>query len=56
MKIHMASNLASAVVVRELCGVESRAELDHNERAAALFHERIRGPYAKYLVSIGAVE
>lgn len=29
-----------------LCDVQSRAELDSNEQAAAVFHERIRKPFA----------
>lgn len=31
--------------VRRVCGVASRAELDHNELAAKLFHDRVRRPY-----------
>lgn len=31
-----------------ICGVTSRAELDHNPTAAALFHDSIRKPYAEW--------
>jgi len=37
----------AAVLVRHLCGVTSRAELDHNPRAAVYFHERIRKPWTE---------
>lgn len=37
----------AAKVVRELCGVKSRAELDHNAEAARKFQEFIRKPYMK---------
>jgi hypothetical protein len=32
-------------VVRNTCGVTSRAELDHYEEAASVFKQRIRGPF-----------
>lgn len=35
----------AAVIVRALCGVTSRAELDHNPDAAAKFHNLIRKPW-----------
>ncbi|UIY58124.1 hypothetical protein [Burkholderia cepacia] len=34
--------------MREQCGIDSRAELDHNEAAALRFHQVIRGPWQKY--------
>lgn len=34
--------------VIEVCGVESRAELDHNATAAQVFHDQIRKPYMQY--------
>lgn len=37
-----------ATWVREQCAIESRAELDHDEGAAASFHRVIRGPWQKY--------
>lgn len=38
----------TARVVRHICNVESRAELDHNPVAAEKFHELIRKPWARY--------
>ncbi|MCG8381826.1 MAG: hypothetical protein MJA28_06360 [Gammaproteobacteria bacterium] len=35
--------------VRYMCGVNSRAELDHNPEAAKLFHERFRKPFMDYV-------
>ncbi|CDY79454.1 Phage protein [Caballeronia glathei] len=40
--------------IREQCGVASRAELDHNEEAAATFHRVVRGPWQKYCQRRGA--
>jgi hypothetical protein len=37
----------AAVIVRHLCGVKSRAELDHNSKAAVIFHEQIRRPWSE---------
>lgn len=45
----------SARYIKNLCGVESRAELDHDEDAAALFHEHIRAKFSKYLIARGIV-
>jgi hypothetical protein len=39
----------AAKVVRKVCGVASRAELDHDPEAAALFHVLIRAPYQAHL-------
>ena len=44
---------AAAEVVRDVCCVASRAELDHNPAAAFEFHTRIRDPYAAYLQGLG---
>ncbi len=41
----------AAVFVRETCGIESRAELDHNKAAAEIFHEQIRKPFAEWMDS-----
>lgn len=41
----MESHERAAHYIRQLCGVASRAELDHNEAAAAIFHEKIRKPW-----------
>lgn len=38
----------AAVLVRLMCGVESRAELDHNGDAAERFHELIRKPWLEH--------
>lgn len=37
----------AAVIVRHVCGVESRAALDHNREAAIRFHEQIRKPWVE---------
>ena len=39
----------AAKLVREICVVDSRAELDHNEMAAERFHTQIRKPYVEWL-------
>jgi hypothetical protein len=39
---------AAAIVIRSLCGVESRAEIDSNHEASTRFHRLIRIPYANY--------
>lgn len=46
----------AAQFIRETCGIESRAELDHNEDAEDKFHRFIRGPFQKYLISRGIVK
>lgn len=38
----------AAQYVRDMCGITSRAELDHNARAAGLFHEAVRKPFVKW--------
>ncbi|MGA4125514.1 hypothetical protein ACI2VP_05145 [Ralstonia nicotianae] len=38
----------AANFVRDVCGVASRAELDHNETAAQAFHQKIRLPYVRW--------
>jgi hypothetical protein len=35
----------TAEAIRQVCGVISRAELDHNDAAAEIFHEKIRKPW-----------
>lgn len=45
----------SAEYIRGLCGIESRAELDHNPEAEALFHTYIRANFSKYLIARGIV-
>lgn len=39
----------AADFIRSNCGIASRAELDHDTKAAEAFHETIRKPYAKWL-------
>lgn len=41
----------AAAVVRHVCGVRSRAELDEDRRAATTFHVQIRLPYVSYTTS-----
>ena len=36
---------AAAQWIRELCGISSRSMLDHDLRAAAIFHQEIRKPF-----------
>jgi len=38
----------AAQYVRDVCGIISRAELDHNAAAAALFHTAIRIPFVEW--------
>ena len=45
----------AAAYIRNVCGVDSRAELDHDEEAAACFHRNVRGPFSKYLIARGIV-
>jgi hypothetical protein len=49
------SEFGATMCVYALCGIESRAELDHDEIAAEKFHRLIRGPYSKYLQARGAI-
>lgn len=37
-----------AEIIRTTCGVTSRAELDHNDRAAQIFHNTFRLPYQEW--------
>lgn len=45
---HVDASEATAIIVRRICGVTSRAELDHNQGAAAIFHEQIRKPWLEF--------
>jgi hypothetical protein len=45
----------AATVVRHVCGIESRAELDSNQGSASLFNVHIREPYSKHLIACGVV-
>jgi hypothetical protein len=42
-----------AAIIRAVCLVDSRAELDHNEAAAQLFHTEFRLPYNAWLQGRG---
>lgn len=44
----------AADVMRAVCNVESRAELDHDARAAQAFHDLIRTPWQKHCIATGA--
>lgn len=52
----VASELDATGVVRVLCQIESRKELDTNPEAARKFHQFIRGPYQKHLIARGIVK
>jgi hypothetical protein len=39
----------AAIYVRMVCGVESRAQLDHDDEAAEMFHQKFRIPFSKHL-------
>jgi hypothetical protein len=41
--------------IKAICGINSRAELDHDPVAAEKFHTLIRGPYQKHLMARGIV-
>jgi len=49
-------NEMAAAVVRGVCGVQSRAHLDHDDAAAQRFHECIRKPYADHVAKRGRPE
>ena len=46
---------ASAVALRELCGIQSRAELDHDPAALARFNTEVRHPFMKWMQAMGIV-
>jgi hypothetical protein len=45
----------AAACLYAICGIDSRAELDHDPIAAEKFHKFIRGPYQKHLIARGIV-
>jgi hypothetical protein len=47
------SSDAAATVVREVCEIESRSELDWHTNAADRFHAQIRGPWLKWRAQRG---
>ncbi len=50
------SHEIAAEIVRQLCAIKSRAELDHSPEAARFFEEFVRGPYRKVLAFRGVQE
>lgn len=44
---------AAAVCLRELCGIQSRAELDNDLDALARFNTEVRHPFMKYMQARG---
>lgn len=46
---------AAAAFIYAVCGIESRAQLDHDAVARGKFDQLIRKPYAKYRASVGCV-
>ncbi|MCV6904856.1 MAG: hypothetical protein NTT76_19280 [Achromobacter xylosoxidans] len=44
----VSDNQHAAQFVRNACGIDSRAQLDHNARAATLFHEAVRKPFVTW--------
>jgi hypothetical protein len=47
------SDETAATVIREVCEIESRSELDWHTDAADRFHAQIRGPWIKWRVARG---
>jgi hypothetical protein len=43
----------AAQIIRQVCQIESRAELDHSDLAASLFHNVFRIPYNEWLKQNG---
>lgn len=43
------TSVIAANIIRETCGVASRADLDHSEAAAHIFHRDFRLPYQRWL-------
>ena len=43
----------AAEFIRRECGIQSRAELDHNAAAAGVFHTHIREPFSAYMKGTG---
>ena len=42
-----------AYVIRAICQIRSRAELDHNEYSANIFREQIMTPWQKHCIATG---
>ena len=50
------SSRGAAACVYAICDITSRVELDHDQQAAEKFQRLIRGPFIKYLASLGLRE
>lgn len=50
-KIH--NDVEAAELIRDECGIKSRAELDHDAGALRRFNERIRYPFMKWMQARG---
>jgi hypothetical protein len=50
-KVH--NDIEAAELIRDECGIKSRAELDHDAGALRRFNERIRYPFMKYMQARG---
>ncbi|MFM0503937.1 hypothetical protein [Paraburkholderia caffeinilytica] len=50
---HAGNDQEAAETIRQMCGVTTRAELDHNADAATVFHRVIRGPWVKWKAARG---
>ena len=46
---HIGSETEAAEYVRTICGVQSRADIDHNPQAEKIFHNQIRLPFGDFL-------
>jgi hypothetical protein len=44
--------IVAANVIRQLCGIESRAELDNDEVAAEKFNRLVRHPWQKHSIAL----
>ena len=44
---------AAAIALKELCGIASRVELDHDEAALRRFNQEVRYPFMKYMQARG---
>lgn len=50
---HAGSDQEAAETIRQMCGVKSRADLDHDFEAATVFHRVIRGAWVKWKAARG---
>jgi hypothetical protein len=54
LTVHVRSSADAATFVRDVCGVSSRAEIDHDKMAKVRFDTLIRAPYQKWCVTRGS--